>query len=144
MPLSGRTAKSGIVVLATIGLVVAAYHVWRAAPRVPPAAAPAAATPGSSGTGPFARWLRFEPDSVRGKGAVDELYIDAMLGHQVFRLPPRGLHPQLARQLLLDDDKLLLSSGRRLWTRELAHQPGMVGKFCYLPLHLLSATASST
>jgi hypothetical protein len=41
------------------------------------------------------------------------------------------VHPQIGRQLLLDDDKLLLSSGRRLWTRELAHQPGLAGEFCY-------------
>jgi hypothetical protein len=54
-----------------------------------------------------------------------------MLGHQVFRTPPRGIAPQLGRQLMLDDDKLLLSSGRRLWTREIAIQPGLVGEFCY-------------
>ncbi|MBP1686754.1 MAG: carbohydrate-binding protein [Deltaproteobacteria bacterium] len=37
-----------------------------------------------------------------------------------------------ARELMLDDDQLLLSSGHRLWNRELLHQPGLAGKFCYL------------
>src|SRR5262249_9935808 len=50
----------------------------------------------------------------------------------VFTRPPQGLPPSQAHELLLDDDKLLLSSGRRLWNNELLHQPGMVGKFCYL------------
>jgi len=80
----------------------------------------------------FASWMRFEPEQVRAQQAARSFYVDAMLGHQVFRFPPRNLPPQIARQLLLDDDKLLLSSGRRLWSRELRHQPGMVGEFCYL------------
>jgi hypothetical protein len=80
----------------------------------------------------FARWMRFEPDRVRQQAAARSLYVDAMLGHQVFRIPPRNLPPHIARQLLLDDDELLLSSGRRLWNRKLRHQPGLVGEFCYL------------
>ena len=42
-----------------------------------------------------------------------------LLGHQVFQVPPSGLPAERARDLLLDDDHLLWSSGRRLWTREL-------------------------
>jgi hypothetical protein len=134
MPPPHRILRAGLVLLAAVGLALAAYYVWRGRPSVPPAE-DVAASPDSLATPPgggaFARWLRFEPASVRSQGGAADRYIDAMLGHQVFRIPPRGLHPQLSRQLLLDDDKLLLSSGRRLWTRELAHQPGLAGEFCY-------------
>jgi len=124
--------KRGLLLLATIGLIAAAWFAWRASSVTRLASAPAA-LPTSAPSGPplFDRWMAFEPDSVRQQSAARDLYIDAMLGHQVFRYPPRGIHPQLARQLLLDDDKLLLSSGRRLWTRELAFQPGLAGEFCY-------------
>ncbi len=127
-----RTAQRWLVVPALIGLAVAGYLVWRT-PRAagPEAGRPPAVSPGAGGPPPFARWLQFEPDAVRANATVGDRYVDAMLGHQVFRIPPRGVHPQIARQLLLDDDKLLLSSGRRLWTRELAHQPGLAGEFCY-------------
>ena len=81
---------------------------------------------------PFTRWLQFEPDDYGPGVAVDEYFVDAVLGHQVFRVPPSGLPRHLARQLLLDDDRLLLSSGRRLWNRQLLHQPGLAGEFCYL------------
>jgi hypothetical protein len=118
------------VVAALIGLAVAGYLVWRTPPSSGPQPA-APSTPPASGPGIFARWLRFEPEAVRTNAATADTYVDAVLGHQVFRMPPRGVHPQIARQLLLDDDKLLLSSGRRLWTRELAHQPGLAGEFCY-------------
>ena len=127
--MSARTLKRWLIAPALLGLVVAGYYVWRTAPGTPeqPVAAP---TP-RAGAPLFARWLQFESEAVRANPIAADQYIDAMLGHQVFRLPPRGVHPQIARQLLLDDDKLLLSSGRRLWTRELAHQPGLAGEFCY-------------
>jgi Mannosylglycerate hydrolase MGH1-like glycoside hydrolase domain len=125
-----RTFQRWLVVAAAIGLAVAGYFVWRAPPASGPQHA-AAGTPPASRPGIFARWLQFEPEAVRNNPAAADTYVDAVLGHQVFRIPPRGVHPQIARQLLLDDDKLLLSSGRRLWTRELAHQPGLAGEFCY-------------
>jgi Mannosylglycerate hydrolase MGH1-like glycoside hydrolase domain len=81
---------------------------------------------------PFAAWLQNEPQTGASQAALGRYFVDSVLGHRVFRLPPRGIHPQLARQLLLDDDKLLLSSGRRLWTRELDYGPGLSGEFCYL------------
>jgi hypothetical protein len=106
---------------------------WRPWTLPAPRAEAPAATPAAADAGPplFARWLRFEPPAVRGHGAAGDGYVDAMLGHQVFRSLPRGVPPQIGRQLLLDDDKLLLSSGRRLWTRELAFGPGLAGEICY-------------
>lgn len=126
----GRTFQWWLAIGAAIGLAVAGYFVWRAPPAFGPQRA-ASPTPPASEPAIFARWLQFEPDAVRNNPAAADTYVDAVLGHQVFRIPPRGVHPQIARQLLLDDDKLLLSSGRRLWTRELAHQPGLAGEFCY-------------
>ncbi|MEO8601561.1 MAG: hypothetical protein ABI629_03185 [bacterium] len=125
--------KRGLLLLAILGLGGAAWFTWRARPHVAEPLAPLSteATAAPAGPQQFARWLTFEPESVRQHATAGDFYMDAMLGHQVFRFPPRGLHPQLARQLLLDDDKLLLSSGRRLWTRELAFQPGLAGEFCY-------------
>lgn len=124
---SSRWLAGGVLV----ALAVTAYVIWhRAAPRDVPPPVTAPAVPRTEPP-PFARWLQFEPDSVRANAVLGDQYLDGMLGHQVFRVPPRGVHPQIARQLLLEDDKLLLSSGRRLWTRELAHQPGLAGEFCY-------------
>ncbi len=80
----------------------------------------------------FADWLRFEPPEVRGTPSFRKFYIDAMLGHQVFRVPPKGVPRYIARALLLDDDKLLLSSGRRMWNRKLEYQIGLSGEFCYI------------
>lgn len=117
-----------LVLLLLIGVAAAGC---RDTPPPPEATPVASATPTPSTPPQFSRWLGFESDAVRKHAAAGDLYIDALLGHQVFRFPPRGLHPQLARQLILDDDKLLLSSGKRLWTRELAHQPGLAGEFCY-------------
>src|SRR5262245_28829814 len=127
-----RTFQRWSVAVVVAALAVAGDFVWRAPRSVTPeeAAAPEV-SPAPSGPPAFARWLQFEPPSLRSNPALADTYIDAILGHQVFRLPPRGVHPQIGRQLLLDDDKLLLSSGRRLWTRELAHQPGLAGEFCY-------------
>ena len=81
---------------------------------------------------PFAAWLKFEPEKARNEPLLQDRLIDTLLGHQVFQFPPQGLHPAQARELLLDDDKMLLSSGKRLWNHELLHQPGLTGKFCYL------------
>ena len=125
-----RTLYRWLAVPAVIGLVIAGYLAWRT-PRAPGPSPTGSTVAAPSGPPTFARWLQFEPDAVRANPAVGDRFVDAMLGHQVFRLPPRGVHPQIGRQLLLDDDKLLLSSGRRLWTRELAHQPGLAGEFCY-------------
>ncbi len=98
------------------------------------AGAPAgAAAPTAAPIGPplFERWLGFEPAEVRADAKAQNAYLDAMLGHQVFRALPAGVPASVARGLFLDDDKLLLSSGRRLWTREFAYQPGLSGEFCY-------------
>src|SRR5262245_1820403 len=126
------TLQRWLVIAAVVALAVGGYWLWRG-PRQPQPEQEAQPAPSEAPSGPpiFARWLKFEPEAVRANPAAADGYVDAMLGHQVFRLPPRGVHPQIGRQLLLEDDKLLLSSGRRLWTRELAHQPGLAGEFCY-------------
>lgn len=80
----------------------------------------------------FAAWMQHEDLPEAARSAWMAYYVDAMLGHQVFRVPPGGIHPQLARALLLDDDGLLFSRGPRLWNKELTYQPGMVGTFCYV------------
>ena len=118
--------------LTPIVVIAGALAWWRpwTAPRVEEAP-PASATAAPAGPPLFARWLRFEPPAVRAHPAAGDGYVDAMLGHQVFRSLPRGVPAQIGRQLLLDDDKLLLSSGRRLWTREIAFQPGLAGEICY-------------
>jgi hypothetical protein len=124
-----------LVLLVPLLVIVAAlawWRPWRQPPLedAPPVTAEATAT--AAAEPPlFARWLRFETPAVRQHQAAGDGYIDAMLGHQVFRSLPRGVPPQIARQLMLDDDKLLLSSGRRLWTREIAFQPGLAGEICY-------------
>ena len=117
-----------VLLLVFSGAVIAAtaYYLWRPVPSVlPPPSIP------TTGTPLFSRWLEFEPVADADRAGLNERYVDAMLGHQVFRLPPAGLPSTLARALLLDDDTLLLSSGRRLWNRELLHQPGLAGTFCY-------------
>ena len=80
----------------------------------------------------FSDWLRWEPDVNRDNPLAQTAFVDAMLAHRVFQHPPSGVPSQLGRALMLEDDELLLSSGRRLWTRELAHEPGMIGRFCYV------------
>ena len=127
-----RASQRWVLLAVVIALAVGGYALWRRAPSAPPQAAVPRATPApAAGPGAFARWLQFEPEAVRANPAVGDQFIDAVLGHQVFRVPPRGVNPLIGRQLLLDDDKLLLSTGRRLWTRELAQQPGLAGEFCY-------------
>jgi hypothetical protein len=123
-----RSALWSIVAVAGACLLVGALVLLRTRAPVAPPAPPAA----ESARATFAAWLAFEPEKVRAEPAARERYIDAMLGHQVFQIPPSGLNPMQARDLMLDDDKLLLSSGRRLWNQELLHQPGLAGKFCYL------------
>jgi hypothetical protein len=98
-------------------------------PAPPPEARPEPTPP----SGPqFAEWLKFEEPETANHPLVQDFFLDAVLGHQVFQILPQGLPPEQARELILDDDHLLLSSGRRLWNYELLHQPGLAGKFCYL------------
>lgn len=81
---------------------------------------------------PFDHWLRYEPEENRTNEHAREAFVDALLGHRVFQSPPSGVPEHVARAMLLPDDELLLSSGKRLWTRKLEHTPGMVGRFCYI------------
>jgi hypothetical protein len=128
--------KTSLVWLSVAAILAAGVYflVFARPTEEPTAAEPAPPGPFAeeSGPPPFAGWLRHEPERTAQQSALGHYFVDAYLGHRVFRLPPRGLHPQLARLLLLDDDKLLLASGRRLWTRELEHGPGLSGEFCYL------------
>lgn len=110
-----------------VGLILFFQHGRRTGE--PPAPAPPAPPPSDA---PFQPWLRFETSQRRSRGTPQDYYVDEMLGHQVFQIPPSDLPPVRARELLLDDDKLLLPSGRRLWNRELLNEPGLAGKFCYL------------
>jgi hypothetical protein len=125
----GRSSLWTIVSLViAAGLLLAVIVLIVRQPQAPPPE-PAHA---DSAPGAFLPWLKSEPAEASNNANARDYFIDAMLGHQVFQIPPQGLPPSAARELLLDDDKLLLSSGRRLWNHELLHQPGMAGKFCYL------------
>jgi hypothetical protein len=103
----------------------------RSAPEAdtPPQSLP---SPTPAGPAPFESWLRYESSQAGEDPTARDAYLDAMLGHQVFQLPPQGLPSHQARELLLPDDKLMLSAGRRLWGQEALLQPGFSGKFCYL------------
>lgn len=92
----------------------------------------AAASPTPLGPALFESWLKYESSRAGDDPTARDAYLDAMLGHQVFQLPPQGLPSNQARELLLPDDKLMLSTGRRLWAQEAVFQPGLTGKFCYL------------
>lgn len=92
--------------------------------------APSAAAAGSSPR--FAHWLTFESEENRNNEHAQTAFIDALLGHRVFQSPPSGVPDHVAQALLLPDDELLLSSGRRLWNRKLEHAPGLVGRFCFI------------
>jgi hypothetical protein len=114
-------------------LLAGAVGLWQLR-AIRPASAPTvapASTTAAIGPPLFDRWLGFESEELRAHPTAQSAYLDAMLGHQVFRAPPAGVPAAVARGLFLDDDKLLLSSGRRLWTREFAYQPGLSGEFCY-------------
>ena len=126
----GRASWRAIAVPVLAGAILTVVIVLLARSRPSTQPAPPAPTPKASDA-PFAAWLKFEPPASRHGGAED-YYIDQMLWHQVFQIPPQDLPPAEAREVMLDDDKLLLSSGRRLWNHELLHQPGLAGKFCYL------------
>lgn len=106
---------------------------WRSAPS-PPTDQVAVELPAVEdidvADSPFTPWMQFEPKSEHS-AYFAKFYLDAMLGHQVFKVPPRGLPPGQARNLFLDDDDLLLSSGAKLFNRESLAQPGLAGKFCY-------------
>ena len=80
----------------------------------------------------FAAWVKYESPRAMEQKFVKSFFIDAMLAHQVFQAPPAGLPPMSAGDLMLDDDELLLPSGRQLWNRKLLHEPGLQGKFCYI------------
>jgi hypothetical protein len=118
-------AGSVIVVCAIAAALVFSSSRRQAPPK--PAPVPLARS------GPiFGPWLRFESEEAGKQTQLQYNYLDQILAHQVFQVPPQGLAPMRARELMLDDDKLLLSSGRRLWNQELLNQPGLAGKFCYL------------
>ena len=121
----------GLLLAATL-VVVASFVLWRR--QAPPApVAPLGTIPAAANAVPiFDAWMKFEPADANPQQPARTAYIDAVLGHQVFQFPPQGVPSSEAQGLMLDDDKLLLSNGRRLWNHELLHQPGMVGKFCYL------------
>jgi hypothetical protein len=126
----------GLLVAVTV-LVATGIVLWQRQTAPPPStltAAPTGApdTAAASAAPLFDAWLRFESPDANQQSLFRSAYIDATLGHQVFQYPPQGLPSSQAHELMLDDDKLLLSSGRRLWNNELLHQPGMAGKFCYL------------
>ncbi len=124
-----RTARATIIsLLLAAGLVAGVIVLFTRHTPAPEAPAPTAPPAGIQ----FADWLAFEASDTAAHALVADYYIDAMLGHQVFQLPPQGLPGEQAGDLLLDDDHLLLSAGRRLWNRELLNQPGLAGKFCYL------------
>ncbi|HVN84344.1 MAG TPA: hypothetical protein VMW17_05805 [Candidatus Binatia bacterium] len=121
------------IAVAAVVLISGGLALWRLRERAtPPEILETAEKPLVLTSAPFVPWMRFE-NIQQHRQEYEQLYLDLVLGHQVFRLPPRGLSPQRARAMLLDDDDLLLSSGRRLWSREFqTGQPGMAGKFCYI------------
>jgi hypothetical protein len=131
---TARHLRRLLLPLAIVGVAIGvAFYVLQSAPApVVAPSEPLAVTPTAPAPTTYAAWVRHErlPENVRT--AWSTYFIDALLGHQVFRVPPAGLPSHLARALLLDDDGLLFPRGRRLWNRELLYQPGMVGTFCYV------------
>jgi len=119
-------------VLSVFGVLLVAAIMWWARTSGPAPSVVSPPSPPPPGPPLFERWVRHESVDERSRAALAAYFIDAILGHQVFRIPPAGLPPMLGRALLLDDDDLLLSSGRRLWNRELIYQPGLAGTFCYI------------
>ncbi len=80
----------------------------------------------------FEPWLRHETAERQQDPSWRDAYVDAVLGHQVFQVPPSGIPRAIAAGLLLDDDKVLFASGRKLWAQELEFVPGFAGKICFL------------
>jgi hypothetical protein len=119
-----------LVIAATLLIVL--VIVLRQQERRQPLQEPAPQAQADTSPAPFAAWLKFEPSNAQGHPVFKDFFIDAMLGHQIFQMPPDGLPVEQGRELMLDDDRLLFSSGPRLWNHELLHQPGLAGKFCYL------------
>jgi len=119
-----------VFVLVGVGVVVWQRHIPEPSAAASATPAPAANVAVADAPPIFDAWMKFESPEVHKQPLFRSAYIDAALGHQVFQYPPQGLPAPVARELMLDDDKLLLSNGRRLWNNELLHQPGMVGKFC--------------
>ena len=126
----GRASWRAIAVPLLAGAILAALIVFLIRPRPSPEPTPPTAPPASDA--PFNAWIKFEPAQARARASLQDTYIDQILEHQVFQLPPQDLPPAEARETMLDDDKLLLPSGRRLWNHDLLQQPGLTGKFCYL------------
>jgi len=135
----GRASLPAFGFIVAIALAAVALVVWLPgdSSTVPSVSEPSPASP-TRGASPvddsplFSEWLKFESKEIANRSDLATRFFDAMLAHQVFQFPPQGLPPMQARELLLDDDKQLFSSGKRLWNHELLHQPGFVGKFCYL------------
>lgn len=129
---SGRVSVRSVVFLsaALAGAVVLVWLVARYRPQPSPESAGVTAEVPRSLT--FVPWLKFESPAAGTNAALQDYFIDQVLGHQVFQIPPAGLPPMQARELMLDDDHLLLPTGKRLWNHELLNQPGLAGKFCYL------------
>ncbi|HVO24401.1 MAG TPA: hypothetical protein VMW56_12315 [Candidatus Margulisiibacteriota bacterium] len=126
----GRAAWRAIIVPLLAAAVLAALLVFLLRQH-PTTDLPRPAPPPPSDA-PFSAWLKFESVQARAQPSLQDYFVDQLLQHQVFQLPPQDLPPAEAHEVMLDDDKLLLSSGRRLWNHELLHQPGLAGKFCYL------------
>ncbi len=127
-------ARALLLAVACTSIVACERPADRAAPTATAATQPPAAPAREAFVAPdlFDRWVEFDGGRARNTPALRKFYIDGTLGHQVFRMAPRGVPPYIGRQLILDDDELLLSSGRRLWTRELTHQIGLAGQFCFV------------
>jgi len=129
-----RRTLLAVLLSAGVMLAVALTLWWKPGPSAPPStAAPTLPSVEDVKINEpiFQPWMRFEP-KFEGRDYFDRSYIDAILGHQVFKILPRGIPPSQARALFLDDDDLLLSSGPKLFNRESLAQPGMLGKFCYV------------
>jgi hypothetical protein len=128
------TTAARVAAACALALVCGAACNDEAAPpadSAPPVEATAAA-PDFSAPDLFTEWLRYEEPARRDSPSFRKFYVDATLGHQVFRMPPQGVPPYVGRALLLDDDKLLFPSGRRLWNRKLEHTIGLSGEFCFI------------
>ncbi|GIW43604.1 MAG: hypothetical protein KatS3mg077_0886 [Candidatus Binatia bacterium] len=98
----------------------------------PPTAPSASATTARNEHAVFESWLEYEPSQRQHDPEWRDGYLDALLGHQVFQVPPSGVPRSVAQGLMLDDDKVLLASGPKLWAQDLEFVPGFAGKVCFL------------